>query len=135
MTRLSREQIFPAMKPDEKIAAIVQNNAFVKMLTELANGRTVSECAEELALVIEGVKRTGKKGVLTIELTVKPEGKGEVEAVEIVGLPKPKVPKRDPRSTTFFISGEHDLVRDDPKQATLKFPAPAAAKVAGAVQQ
>lgn len=97
-------------------------NPFAALMGELSNGRVMIDLAEKMPLVIAAVKRTGKKGSLTLTLTVKPDGKGEVQTVDISDEVKVKLPERDRRPTTFFITGENDLSRTDPNQTEIKFP-------------
>ncbi|HWA07952.1 MAG TPA: hypothetical protein VG838_00650 [Opitutaceae bacterium] len=118
------------MKSEDKIAAIIQNNAFAQLLGQLSNGRVLTDLADKFPLVVEAVKRTGKKGTLTLQLTVKPEGKGDVTSVEVLDEVKLKLPERDRKATTFFVVGERDLSRADPNQTEIQFPQ-APAKAAG----
>ena len=86
------------------------------MLCELRGGAAVRELGEAYSQVIEGVKKTGKKGVISLELTIKPDGKGEVTTVEVIDDVKKKVPSKDRKPTTYFVTEENTLSRSDPTQ-------------------
>lgn len=127
----------------EKIQAMVQVNPFIQVLAHVYKGELVTELTEELGRVIAAVKRTGTKGSLTLKLSVKPDGKGEIRTVDFDGDVVAKAPKRTKRATTFFVVGEQSLSTQgtideqpefdfDAKQAATpasvtKMPAPAVA--------
>src|SRR5579883_2059599 len=99
------------MKTDDKITAMMQTNPFMQLLAQLANGRTMSVLAEKYPQLVAAVKQTGKKGELVLKLSVKPDGKGEVETVEVHDEVKIKVPERDRKPTVFFVTSENMLER------------------------
>jgi hypothetical protein len=109
--------------PPANVQAIVETNAFVIMLAELGNGRVVTACSEKMGQLIAAVKHTGKKGEFSLKLTIKPDGKGEVQSVDIEDDVKAKCPERDKRPTSFFVTGENELTRNDPGQKEMDFPA------------
>lgn len=99
------------MKTDEKIQTIITANPFVQMLGQLREGGFVTELTEKIGQTIAAVKRTGKKGKLTITLDVLPDDTGEVRTVDILPDAKTKLPERKKGATTFFVVGEQSLDR------------------------
>jgi hypothetical protein len=109
-------------KNEEKILQLMQANPALLLIAQLDGGRVATDLAAEYPKLIEAVKLTGKKGELTLTLVIKPEGKGEVQTVEVLGQVKPKVPKRDRKPSIFFVEPDtHLLTRNDPNQADLPF--------------
>ncbi len=107
-------------KNEEKILQLMQANPALQLIAQLDGGRVATDLAIEYPKLIEAVKLTGKKGELTLTLIIKPEGKGEVQTVEVLGQVKPKTPKRDRKPSIFFIESEtHLLTRNDPGQGEL----------------
>lgn len=113
----------------DKVASLLETNLLMQTLALIYNGNLVAEAADELRNEIEAVKRSGKPGALTIKLTIRPDGKGEVIMVDLDGDVSRKKPKKQKRSTSFFIEHDFTLTRDDPRQPDL-FPAPAATPTA-----
>jgi hypothetical protein len=105
---------------DRKIEAIIEQNAFIRVLAQLHGGALVSEASDELARAVEAVKKTGKKATLNVAITITPDGKGEVVAVEAAGRLKAALPQRDLRATHFFIGDSNELTRHDPNQPELQ---------------
>lgn len=103
---------------NERTKAILENNSALRVLAELDNGRTASELDYELAQLVQAATITGKKGKVTVEVTVEPNGEGKVEIDADV---KPKVPKPTKHTTTFFVGDSGHLSRSDPRQRELNF--------------
>lgn len=120
--------VLPALDP--KVQAFVCSNPAIQMLAQLDGGRTITTLAEKYPQVVEGVKKTGAKGKLVLTLEIRPDGKGEVQTVEVLGKVDTKIPERGSRATTFFVTEENLLSRRDPNQQEIDFPA--AAKAAAA---
>lgn len=106
-------------QPNEKLASIIQTNPFIQTLAQIHNGGLVTDAADELRYEIESVKKSGKPGSVTLVLTIKPDGKGEVIMVDVDGDVKRKKPKKQKRPTSFFIEQDFTLTRDDPGQSEL----------------
>lgn len=105
--------------PNDKLASIVQTNPFIQAIAQIYNGGLVTDAADELRHEIESVKKSGKPGSVTLVLSIKPDGKGEVIMVDVKGEVKRKKPKKEQRPTTFFIEQDFTLTRDDPGQSEL----------------
>lgn len=92
-------------------------NFFLRTISELRRGLAVNEASEELAAVVKEVKRTGKPGEVTLKLKLTPSGDGE--SLYIDDDLSAKAPKMPRRSTTFFMTEEGGLQRDNPKQTEM----------------
>jgi hypothetical protein len=99
----------------------------MELLSQLNGGRVIRDLAEKYPQVIEAVRKTGKKGELSLRLVIRPDGKGEVQTVDVLDEIKTKLPERDKKATTFFVSEENLLSRLDPNQREMEFEAPGVA--------
>jgi hypothetical protein len=92
-------------------------------LCDLRNGRTMAELSDQLAEVIEAVRRTGKAGQLTLRLMVKPMSKGktdeEVQPLALEDSISTKLPQLERGVTLFFSDAGGGLERNDPRQMSL----------------
>ena len=105
---------------DKKVKQITEENPFLLLLGTLDGGRVVTDLTEDYPRIVEGVKRTGLPGSLTVTLTIKPDGKGEVSTVEVHAKVTPKIPKKSRKGTTFFIDEKnYQLTRLDPTQVDM----------------
>lgn len=95
----------------------IPQNAFTRTLGELRKGGTVNELSNALQALTKAVRETGKKGVLTLKLTLSPANNNEVVLVsDDVQVKEPKMSKA---STTFFMTEDDLLSRSDPRQAEM----------------
>lgn len=91
---------------------------FSVWLTEQRGGRTHRELSDALAELTDAVLATGKKGSLTLQVTLAPASDANSEALvatDKVQL-KPPEPKRD--GSIFFVDHAGHLTRRDPNQLT-----------------
>lgn len=100
----SKDSIGPHEAPD-----------FSEFVTDLADGRVNQRLTATIAEICEAVQDTGLVGELNVKFTFKKESSRAIVAVEI----KEKVP-RHPEHATLFYFGNNGLVREDPKQLTMK---------------
>lgn len=91
---------------------------FIHTINTLLNGATADELSERLHEVVEGCRKTGKQGTLTLKLTVKPHGMGTGQ-YEIRDAISNKVPELDKGMTLMFGTPEGNLQRNDPNQREL----------------
>lgn len=87
--------------------------SFAEELANLARGTLNDEATMALADLVEAVTDLGKKGTLTIEVTVEPAGSGG-RTVTIAGKVAVKAPKPDPELSIRFVGPAGTLHRDDP---------------------
>lgn len=88
------------------------------ILAELRRGRLSAELTDALGELITACQDTGKKGVLTLKITIAPEKVAEFETPRIqvtdqIGVSKPK---RSVMPSTFFLTDDGRPVRRDPNQ-------------------
>lgn len=90
---------------------------FADVLTEINRGRDHTELSNELQALVQAVRDTGKKGSLTLSLTVVPSKVDN--GLEIIAGIKTTLPKFDRSASLFFADEEGNLTRTDPRQLTL----------------
>lgn len=88
---------------------------FTDVLRDIRKGKVVDAASEELAELVRAVLDTEKKGKLTLELTVAPQGKGDNAVCVSVKLKTAK-PQASLPDALFFADLDGDLLRDDPTQ-------------------
>lgn len=96
------------------------NNAFEKTVREMRSGVSADELSEHLATLVEAVRRTGKGGVLTYKLKVKPASHGDVKVVMLNDEITLKLPQSERPSSVFFTTDENGLQRSDPNQQEME---------------
>lgn len=94
---------------------------FATTLQEIGSGTLAAQLSEELQELTTRVKETGKKGTLTLQITVAPLKPGNVTNLTVTGATALKAPKDDSATPTsvFFTDVDGNLTRDDPNQPTL----------------
>ncbi|QYG07151.1 hypothetical protein [Janthinobacterium sp. PAMC25594] len=94
--------------------------AFAVFLQELRDGRTHIELTTALADLLGKVKDTGKAGSITLQIGVKPAGKGaDVDKVVIMDKITTKLPTPERGEDFYWLTDDNDLSRNHPKQSTL----------------
>lgn len=94
-----------------------QTIPFADVLQSLDKGRTHTELSTKLQQLVAAVEDTGKKGSISITLTVAPsKSEAPFEVIEAIGL---KLPAATRRASLFYADDDHNLVRRDPRQAEL----------------
>lgn len=94
--------------------------AFAVFLQELRDGRTHTELTTQLAELLAKVKDTGKGGSITLEIKIKPAGRGaDVDKVVILDKITAKLPAPERGEDFYWLTADNDLSRNHPKQSTL----------------
>jgi len=88
---------------------------FADFLREQAKGTTHDELSEGLHDLVQRVRDTGKKGTLTVAITVELM-KGSDKAVIVSDEIKLKLPEHDRDTSLFFADRNGNLTRNDPDQ-------------------
>lgn len=94
----------------------MRKDLFLHVLSTARSGCLADEASESLHQCVEAARDTGKTAVITLMLTVKPNGHGQVSISDDI---KTRVPKLDKGSTILFVTPEGNLTRDDPRQQNL----------------
>ena len=91
------------------------------IIQEIGGGSLHTRISEQLADLTAAVTDTGKKGVLTIQLTVAPVKPGNTSTLVVTGASTLKRPAGDSEtpSSVFFPDRDGNLTRDDPNQPML----------------
>lgn len=89
-----------------------EGSEFATVLLQHAKGRAHDEATKALAEVVEAVKRLGKKGEVTLKLTVIPV-KNDQTMVYLEDNITATVPK-EPRNSLFFTDDHGGLHRNQP---------------------
>lgn len=93
--------------------------AITQVINELRGGVFANHASDELSALVQRIQETGKKGKITIELTIEPHGKGNREMHVIPKLAVKAPPASDTTEAGIFYAVRGDLVRDDPDQRKL----------------
>jgi hypothetical protein len=94
---------------------------FATVLQMVGKGTFTAKLADELQRLTSAVKQTGKKGTLTLSLTVAPLKAGNTDNLIVTGKSLLKAPEDDSANPTsiFYSDDAGNLTRDDPRQETL----------------
>lgn len=94
---------------------------FAVTIQEIGSGVLAARLAEQLQELTTAVVATGKKGTLTLQLTVAPLKPGNVKNLITTAKSVLKAPEDDAESpsSVFFVDADGNLTRDDPSQPTL----------------
>ncbi|MER7206370.1 hypothetical protein ACFYY8_06390 [Streptosporangium sp. NPDC001559] len=95
-----------------------QVRPFATILQDLRRGAVLDEAAVLLQEVVASVQDTGKKGKLTLVVEIAPM-KGDDASLTVAASVTATKPKSTPKAAVFFADADHNLVRDDPRQASL----------------
>ena len=87
----------------------------ISTLSEQRKGKMANEASDALARVVKACRDTGKKGSLTIKLSIRPTSSEMMVSDEITE----KTPKPDAAASVFYDDQEGNLSRTDPNQEEL----------------
>ena len=93
---------------------------FGSFLLEQARGKTHDELSQALHDVTKKVIETGKKGSLTLTLSIGLLGKDPSEGLVITDQIKTKIPEHDRPSSVFYPDKHGNLSRRDPNQLSFE---------------
>lgn len=94
---------------------IVEGKPFTDVIGELEGGDLLHELTAKLYEVGRAVRETRKEGSIKLSIKLSPTGKSFILDAKI----EAKVPEHDRPSTTFFMTDEGTLMRNDPNQPRL----------------
>lgn len=96
-----------------------QTKPFAQFLQEQRNGVLHSELSEHIAVLVATCVEHGRKGSLTLKLTVAPNKDGVTLTIsDDVAI---KAPQGDRGAAIFFADEDGNLSRRDPRQPQLPF--------------
>ena len=88
---------------------------FADVLLEMSAGRTHLELGEKLHELIARVRDTGKKGSLTLTISVAPM-KNNTSNLVVTDMVAAKLPALDRQTSVFWADRDGNLSRTDPNQ-------------------
>ena len=97
---------------------MTSHRPFTEVLEEINYGEFVEQSGADLNQLVQAVHETGRKGTLTITITVAPR-KGGGRALNLTAGRVLKRPAEEPSESVFFADDAGNLVRDDPRQTSL----------------
>jgi hypothetical protein len=86
-------------------------------LRHIGGGVFIDTASDQLSELVNAVDSTGKKGSLSITITVKKASRGG--AMNVTAVSKLAKPKEDPFEALLFATPEGNLVAEDPNQQRL----------------
>ena len=92
---------------------------FSDFIAETSRGRTHDTLSVELHDLVQAVREHGKKGTLTLTITVAPFSKGDDSQFTVTEEVKASKPKAEPRPSIYFADRAGNLSTSDPNQSTL----------------
>lgn len=101
---------------EKNVREKVSGCGFISTLGGIRGGDLCLELSEDLQTVVQECMETGKKGALTLKLSVKRTGARTVEILEDVKL---AVPRPSRSATVMFADDGGVLSENDPNQAEL----------------
>lgn len=90
---------------------------FATWLLEQSGGKTHEELSDALYDLVARVRDTGKKGTVSLTVTVGPL-KGDVDVLIVSDEIKLRLPEHDRKASLFYPDREGNLTRRDPNQLT-----------------
>lgn len=102
---------------DVTTPAVPDRVPFAAFLQQARRGGLHTECSDALADLVQACTETGKKGTMTVKLTVDPRGDGvTVDVTDDVQIKAPKAPAPP---SIFYHDDRGGLHRRDPRQDEL----------------
>lgn len=95
-----------------------RQDLFLEVAKQLRAGRTQDELSEALNQLVQDCRNTGKKGVVTLKITVKPD-KGDNGQYFLSDEIVVKRPSFERGQTILFGTPDGNLQRTDPNQPEL----------------
>ena len=102
--------------PDYISSPSLNPRTFPQVLATLRFGTLSDELTNELQALVNKCQDTGRAGVLTLKIGLKPGKGGQIEVFDEISV---KSPKEDRSSTLMFATPEGNLTRQDPRQTAL----------------
>lgn len=94
----------------------IEGKPFTDILGEIENGQFLRELTAHVYEIVRATQETRKPGALKLAIRISPTGRG---SVEIDAKMDATVPEHDRPSTTFFVTHDGTMMRNDPNQPRL----------------
>lgn len=94
----------------------IEGKPFTDVLGELEGGYLLRELTSKVYEVVNATRETRKPGTIKLNIKISPTGKGSVELDAKIDA---TIPEHDRPTTTFFVTPEGTLMRNDPNQPRL----------------
>lgn len=103
---------------DEQISSI---RPAMDTLREIRGGRMLDELAVKLHDAVSAVEALGKKGIVSLHITIAPFGtKGVAGALAVTAEIDSKLPKPESETTLLFIDGDGNLTPQQTRQREME---------------
>lgn len=92
------------------------------VLAQMSRGTVIEEINAEFGSILDSVRKDGGEGELTVKIKVKGASwthEGDLTEVSISHSMASKRPKRKIGASTFFVTREGELTRNNPEQAEM----------------
>ena len=105
------------MTVDQKTGEIQQPAEFAAFFVQHLAGRANEEISDEFHTLLAAVNEHGKKGALTITVTVEPP-KGHIDGAPVaISIDSVlKAPKASAPPSIYFVDDDGNATRNDPRQ-------------------
>jgi hypothetical protein len=90
---------------------------FADWLREQSGGKTHEELGDALFDLVQRVRDTGKKGTVSLTVTVAPMDK-DISVLVVTDEIKLRLPEHDRKASLFYPDAAGNLTRTDPNQLT-----------------
>jgi hypothetical protein len=90
---------------------------FNETIVAMRYGTLNEDLTEALHELVQKCDSTGKKGELTLKLTLKPGKGGQIEIIDDITI---KAPKEEKATSIMFATVEGNLIREDPRQLQIE---------------
>lgn len=90
---------------------------FSDLLRDDRGGVTDLEVTKAVRELVAAVETTGKAGAITVTVALRPNCRGQVY---LQVTPKAKLPELPREASLYFVDGDLDLTRQDPRQLSLR---------------
>lgn len=87
---------------------------FCDNLRYIGKGAINDELTEKMAELVKAVRDTGKKGEITLKITVAMMATGNEDMVKLSPVVSAKIPELDSPVTIMYSTADGDLLREDP---------------------
>lgn len=94
----------------------IEGKPFTDILGEIENGQFLRELTAQVYEIVRATQETRKPGALKLAIKISPTGRG---SVELDAKMDATVPEHDRPSTTFFVTHDGTMMRNDPNQPRL----------------